>query len=67
MSSHSYRAERVEFEAIAAERRELQTERERAFNEKLEWRRARDAEELEAAIQAINEGRWPVEEKDASQ
>ena len=40
--------------------------RERALIERMELRRAKDAAELEAAIQAINEGRWPTEEKDVT-
>ena len=82
---HAYWAERVEAEAIAAEKHELQksqplwrkntrkarvaalTERERAFREGVKLRQRKDLVDLEAAIQAINDGKWPAEEKGASE
>ena len=81
----AYWAERVEAEAIAAEKRELQkpqpiwrkkalkarvaalAERERAFSEGVKLRQRKDLVDLEAAIQAINDGKWPGEEKGASE
>ena len=42
---------------------EALAERECALRERIERRRAKDSLELEAAIQAINEGTWPEEEK----
>jgi hypothetical protein len=42
-------------------------ERERAFREGVTQRRRKDLVDLEAAIQAINDGRWPAEEKEAAQ
>lgn len=83
--TQDYWAERVEAEAIAAQKRELQkpypmwrsknrkarlaalAERERAFREGVTQRRRKDLVDLEAAIQAINEERWPAEEKEAAQ
>jgi hypothetical protein len=83
--THAYWAERVEAEAIAAEKRELQkpqpiwrkktriarlaalAERERAFREGVKLRQRKDLVDLESAIQAINDGKWPAEGKGASE
>ena len=83
--THAYWAERVEAEAIAAEKRELQephplwrkrtrkarvaalAERERAFREGVKLRQRKDLVDLEGAIQAINDGKWPAEENGASE
>ena len=41
-------------------------DRERTFRERVKRRREKDLVDLELAIQTINEGKWPGEEKDTS-
>ena len=40
---------------------------ERAFREDVELRQRKDLVDLETAIQAINDGKWPAEEKGVSE